>query len=463
MSVPRMRKLLGVLAAAALALTAAGLTTTASAAAPTLPNATHATTPNAAAFVPIVLSGTHTLATGGLDLEVPGSSPSTGTQLDTWAVVAGSANENWQFDQLSDGAYELVNSSSGLCAEVNGGFTNAGAVVDQWTCVVTADGGPPPNEQWLLTALSNGSYLVTSVNSGLVLTTASTANGATLTQQVNTDSPQQQWTIGTINPGLNGNHNLVTGGQNLTYEDGNVYTTSGDDYTQTWTFMPQSDGTYELDVATSCITVTGAGVVGAECLDTTNQRWILTSLSNGSFTVTSALNGQLLTSNREGTEVTTQPNSNSPQQQWTVAPPSMTVPALNGSYEPLVTTGELYLDNGGSSTAGEPLVIATPGRGSQGWGFEQQSDGSWELVNIVSNLCAEVKNGSTAIGALVDQWGCVGSTNERWYLTQLANGLYIVSSARSGLLLTASHAANGSGVAQQANTNSLQQEWMIGV
>ncbi|MGF1426487.1 RICIN domain-containing protein [Kitasatospora sp. LaBMicrA B282] len=74
-------------------------------------------------------------------LEVPGSSPHAGTQLDTWAV--------------------------------NGNT----------------------NQLWTLTPLSNGSYLVSSVCSGLMLTAASSANGAALTQQVSINSPQQQWTI----------------------------------------------------------------------------------------------------------------------------------------------------------------------------------------------------------------------------------------------------------------------------
>jgi hypothetical protein len=454
--VPRMRKLLGALAATALTLTAAaGLTTTASAATPTLPNATHATTPQA--FVPPVLDGTHTISSGGLDLDVPGSSPNPGTQLDTW-TVAGSANQDWNFQRMSDFAYELVNSSSNLCADVNGGSTNAGAVVDQWSCLGSA------NEQWFLTPLVNGSYLVTSVGSGLVLTTASTANGAALTQQVNTDSPQQQWTIGSINPALYGYHTLVTGGQTLW-----IPSASGGDYESIWTFVQQSDGSYELHFAGGCVTVTTTGeveVVGPVCAHTTNQRWILTTLSNGSVTVTSALNGQLLTSNDTYAGATTQPNSNSPQQQFTIGPsPQPNNPDVDDSTALLSTEAapglNLAVAAGSNAGAWLDLVTANPNSESQNWGFKLQSDGSWEFANVASGLCAEVQNGSTAVNALVDQGSCVGSANQRWYFTPLANGAYIVSSASNGLLLSAQYPGPGSLVLQQVNSNDLQQQWTI--
>ena len=48
---------------------------------------------------------------------------------------------------------------------------------------------------WQVSELLSGAYTITNVNSGLLLTTASTANGAPVAQQPDTGSALQQWTV----------------------------------------------------------------------------------------------------------------------------------------------------------------------------------------------------------------------------------------------------------------------------
>ncbi|MGW0767175.1 RICIN domain-containing protein [Streptomyces sp. NPDC002676] len=133
-------------------------------------------------------SGNHVLVTGGKALDDAGGSTDAGNQLITWTASGGS-NQTWRFVRQSDGSYELVNGTSGMCADVSGGSTAAGAEVIQWPC------GGAANQRWNVKELANGSYTVTSAKSGLVLTTASTSDGALVTQQPDTDSPLQQWSI----------------------------------------------------------------------------------------------------------------------------------------------------------------------------------------------------------------------------------------------------------------------------
>ncbi|MFD3946144.1 RICIN domain-containing protein [Streptomyces sp. NPDC058579] len=134
------------------------------------------------------LDGVRTLVTGGKALDNPGHSTTPGTQLITYTANGG-ANQSWRFTRQPDGSYELVNVESGLCADVDGGSIAAGAKVIQWTCT----GGA--NQRWTTTRRADGTYTVTSLKSGLLLTTASTANGALATQQPDTASPSQRWTI----------------------------------------------------------------------------------------------------------------------------------------------------------------------------------------------------------------------------------------------------------------------------
>ncbi|MFI8823541.1 RICIN domain-containing protein [Streptomyces sp. NPDC053431] len=134
------------------------------------------------------LDGVHTLTASGKALDNPNSSGANGTQLVTWTLNSG-ANQKWTFTRQADGAYELRNVSSGKCADVDGGSTSAGARVIQWTC----HGGP--NQRWNVVRQASGNYAITSAASGLALTTASTANGALVTQQPDTGSTLQRWTV----------------------------------------------------------------------------------------------------------------------------------------------------------------------------------------------------------------------------------------------------------------------------
>ncbi|GLZ38024.1 RICIN domain-containing protein [Actinokineospora sp. NBRC 105648] len=134
------------------------------------------------------LGGNHSIAVGGKALDVPGHSTTAGTQLNTWTANGG-ANQTWTFTAQADGSYELRNVESGLCADVNGGATTAGAAIIQWTC----SGGA--NQHWKATQQSDGNYTFSSVSSGLLLTTASTSDGALVTQQASTGGSLQRWTV----------------------------------------------------------------------------------------------------------------------------------------------------------------------------------------------------------------------------------------------------------------------------
>ncbi|MEY9932037.1 hypothetical protein ABH926_006686 [Catenulispora sp. GP43] len=134
------------------------------------------------------LTGTHTLTASGQALDDPNHSTTAGTQLITWAPNGGS-NQNWVFTQQSDGSYQIQNQQSQLCMDDNGGFTTPGTSVIQWTCTGNS------NQHWTAARLPSGAYTLTNVNSGLLVTTASTSNGALVTQQTNTGSTLQQWTI----------------------------------------------------------------------------------------------------------------------------------------------------------------------------------------------------------------------------------------------------------------------------
>ncbi|MYU37381.1 hypothetical protein GTW52_30460 [Streptomyces sp. SID8358] len=153
--------------------------------------ASSGTTSGSASFtwsVAPVLTGTHTLVAGGKALDGPDHSTTPGAQLITWSP-SGGANQDWTFTQQPDGSYRIANAESGLCADVDGGSTAAGAEVIQWTCTEGV------NQRWTVAPRANGTYALASVGGGLLMTTGSSADGARVTQQADTGSPLQEWTI----------------------------------------------------------------------------------------------------------------------------------------------------------------------------------------------------------------------------------------------------------------------------
>jgi alpha-glucosidase len=136
----------------------------------------------------VVPDGTHTLVTSGKALDDPNHSTSAGTQLITWTPNGG-ANQNWVFTRQADGSYQIVNAESNLCMDVSGASTAAGAQVIQWTCHGSG------NQRWIVTPLSGGGYTIASQSSGLLLTTATNADGSPVTQQPETGSALQHWAI----------------------------------------------------------------------------------------------------------------------------------------------------------------------------------------------------------------------------------------------------------------------------
>ncbi|MFC7488903.1 RICIN domain-containing protein [Knoellia sp. CPCC 206453] len=137
---------------------------------------------------PPSLAGTRTLVSGGKALDNPDHSTTPGRQLITWTATSG-ANQKWQFVANADGSYTVTNVESGLCMDVDGGSLSAGARIIQWTCTGSA------NQKWNAQLQADGTHTVKSASSGLLVTTTSSSDGALVTQQADSGSALQRWTI----------------------------------------------------------------------------------------------------------------------------------------------------------------------------------------------------------------------------------------------------------------------------
>lgn len=265
-----------------------------------------------------------------------------------------------------------------------------------------------------------------------------------------------------------------------------------------WTFTGNGDGSYRIANAStagllgvpttastgrawgSAPTVTASGSGGP----TVGQQWFVvptTSSSTGTATGTyrlvnrysglviglSGVTGRLAetTPVRAWTDTAGTPVGGArtaAEQTLTVTAAGTSAASLNGGHT-ISTGGRAVDDPGHSTTAGTQLITYTANGGTnQTWAFTQQSDGSYELRNTESGLCADVSDGSTAAGSKVIQWTCTGGTNQHWTFTRGSDGAYSVTSVKSGLALTPASTASGALLTQQTDTGSALQRWTVG-
>ncbi|MFC9331030.1 RICIN domain-containing protein [Kitasatospora sp. NPDC057015] len=148
------------------------------------------------------------------------------------------------------------------------------------------------------------------------------------------------------------------------------------------------------------------------------------------------------------------------EQTLTLTPTGSASGSLDGTHT-LVTGGKALDDPNSSLDEGTQLITWSPNGGSnQDWVLTQQSDGSYQIVNGLSDLCMDVSGGSGSAGAQIIQWTCTGGSNQHWVVTT-ASGGYKITSKSSGLSLTTASTSDGALITQQTDTGSAQQRWTI--
>ena len=292
----------------------------------------------------------------GLAVEDPNSSASAGTLLDQHALSF-AANQQWKLVQASgaaSGVWNLINASSGLGMNVDGGATTPNQPIIQWPI----EGAT--NEQWTVAPIAGGYVTVTNVRSGLVLgvASASTSTGAGIQQQTPNGLTSQQW--------------LMT--------------------PTTFSLLNQNSGLVIEDPGSS----TSAGTLLAQNTETggANQHWTLVQASGAASGVWNLINASSgLGMNVDGGGTTPNqpiiqwPIKGATNEQWTIAP----VAAVSGN----------------PSDSAEPADPA--GVGGTG--------GYVTITNVRSGLVLGVASASTSTGAGIQQQTSDGAPAQKWLMS----------------------------------------------
>ncbi|GAA6525129.1 RICIN domain-containing protein [Intrasporangium sp. DVR] len=127
-------------------------------------------------------------------------------------------------------------------------------------------------------------------------------------------------------------------------------------------------------------------------------------------------------------------------------------PIADGQYS--LTSDGLAIQAPGNSYA--QLTMAAPSTDpAQKWTLTRQDSGTYEIKNAGSGQCMDVYYSSQANGALVGQYSCGGTDNQRWVVTN-TGGVLTIKAKHSGLSLTAGPDGK---VVQSTDTGASNQRW----
>ncbi|MFG2819999.1 alpha-galactosidase [Kitasatospora sp. NPDC048365] len=135
----------------------------------------------------------------------------------------------------------------------------------------------------------------------------------------------------------------------------------------------------------------------------------------------------------------------------------------DGTYEiaNATTPGQVIDDPGPTKAANTQMITWDRNQGTnQRWILTRNTDGTYSLKNLYSNLCLDISGASTSAGAAAIQWYCnAGSTNQKFDLVPTTANVYKLVAKHSGLAVTTSGTAKGSLLTQQAAAPN--QTWTV--
>jgi hypothetical protein len=149
------------------------------------------------------------------------------------------------------------------------------------------------------------------------------------------------------------------------------------------------------------------------------------------------------------------------------------MPSSNQMYEIVSVNSNKVLDvSEGSLEAGAPVIQFTYHDGTnQLWYFKTvglvNGQEAYQIVNVNSGKVLDVNDGSTASGALIQQWEPTGGANQEWYLNPVGlinwQECYQIISVNSGLAVDVNGGSveDGATIQQWTPSAGANQQWFL--
>ena len=123
----------------------------------------------------------------------------------------------------------------------------------------------------------------------------------------------------------------------------------------------------------------------------------------------------------------------------------------------------LAVDNAASTTQNTGILQwQWNGGRQQQWYFLQNSDTSWNIINMLSGQLIDDPGGNTTNGTQMVQWPQNSGTNQHWWVDQQSDGSYKIWNVASGLALDDdAKTANGTPLIEWTWQGNSNQKWYL--
>ena len=257
-----------------------------------------------------------------------------------------------------------------------------------------------------------------------------------------------------------------------------VQNTDNGDESSLWTFVPESNGYYEIKNARSgqLLNVSDAsGALGALIvqwpaggLQPGNDQWLPVQNADGTYSFYNRNSQLVLDDPAASTTAGTQyeqwaPNDTAGQKFNVLSRPS------GASYDYIQNrnSGKVLDVTGWSTSAGTSIEQWDQGVGqaNQEWNLIPTGDGYDYIQNRNSGMVLDVPGWSTSAGTSIEQWDQgVGQANQEWSLKPTGDGYYYIINRNSGMALdvTGWSTSDGTTIEQWTQgTGQANQEWSL--
>lgn len=425
---------------------------------------------------------------GSKTLDVRGASIANGANVQ----IYGSNNsfaQRFKVSYQGNGLYKIEVFKSGKVLDVAGGSTANGANVQQYTANSTL-------AQYWYVKKAGSLYTFLSAKSGkaLDIAGAKTANGTNVQIYTSNNSKAQRFSLvhdtaleescasgKAIGEGIYTFASVFAPTRVLDIKNASkanganvqLYSANGT-LAQKFELSYMGNGLYTirsamsgkvLDIASANMN-SGANVQQYQSNGTRAQAWYFVK-KNDVWMIRSALNGKAISlqsdSDANGVNICMKDaNTAAESQQFVVQQAPLfedgvyTVKSSLGNYRLSVT-------NASTAEGGNVQIWSTSTNLAQQWKLTHLGSGVYSITNVNSELAMEVANASNASKANIQQAKYKGTTSQKWVFTVTSTGAVCIRNLASGLVLDVAGAkkADGTNVQQYASNGSAAQSFVL--
>lgn len=228
---------------------------------------------------------------------------------------------------------------------------------------------------------------------------------------------------------------------------------------------------YNLDV-NSHGTTPGVSIITWEMGTGDNQKFMIEDAPGGAIIAARSCHLPI-EPNKNGVIQNTR-DDNSLNQKWSVVPFDSYVKPVAPVAEKLIVnytpteeskeeTAEMpyrtfTIDDKALSDSASLSMTLADGSDAQKWTLTTVADGIYVITNLSSQKSLDVSARSLVAGGSIITWQTSSDSNQRWILEQNGDGTYYIKSVHSALYLTVTDSGN---LIQEAKNTSLKQRWTV--